>query len=45
LLEPFEKHLEKKGQYGYLGACGMTLTEGYGTLARGRAVAFTTVSV
>ena len=40
--EPFEKHLEKKGQYGYLGACGMTLTEGYGTLARGRAVAFTT---
>jgi hypothetical protein len=40
--EPFDKHVEKAGQYGYLGACGVTLKEGYGTLGTGSAVVFTT---
>lgn len=40
--EPFDNHIEKKGQYGYLGACGLTLAQGYGTLGTGNAVAFTT---
>ena len=40
--EPFDNHVQKKGQYGYLGACGVTLTQGYGILGMGRAVAFTT---
>ena len=40
--EPFDNYVEKKGQYGYLGACGLTLTKGYGTLGTGNAVAFTT---
>lgn len=40
--EPFENHVEKAGQYGYLGACGVTLKEGYGILGMGSAVAFTT---
>lgn len=40
--EPFENHVEKAGQYGYLGACGVTLKEGYGMLGMGSAVAFTT---
>jgi len=39
--EPFD-HQSKAGQYGYLGACGVTLKEGYGTLGNGSAVAFTT---
>lgn len=32
----------KAGEYGYLGACGVTLKEGYGVLGNGSAVAFTT---
>lgn len=40
--EPFENHVEKAGQYGYLGSCGVTLKEGHGILGMGRAVAFTT---
>ena len=38
---PFD-HEAKSGQYGYLGACGVTLKEGYGILGTGSAVAFTT---
>lgn len=38
---PFD-HESKAGQYGYLGACGITLKEGYGELDRGKAVAFST---
>jgi hypothetical protein len=38
----FEDHEVKAGEYGYLGACGVTLKEGYGTLGMGSAVAFTT---
>jgi hypothetical protein len=38
----FEDHETKAGEYGYLGACGVTLKEGYGTLGMGSAVAFTT---
>lgn len=40
--EPFDNHAQKKGQYGYLGSCGVTLAEGYGILGIGKAVAFTT---
>lgn len=40
--ESFDKHVEKAGQYGYLGACGITLKEGYGELGSSRAVVFTT---
>jgi len=40
--ESFDNHLEKAGQYGYLGACGVTLKEGYGELDNSRAVAFST---
>lgn len=40
--EPFDKHVEKAGQYGYLGACGTTLKDGYGILGTGSAVVFTT---
>ena len=39
--EPFDNHTKKKGQYGYLGACGVTLAEGYGILGNGSSVAFT----
>ena len=35
-------HEEKAGQYGYLGACGVTLKQGYGDLGMGSAVAFST---
>ena len=38
----FEDHEVKAGEYGYLGACGVTLKEGYGMLGNGSAVAFTT---
>ena len=38
---PFD-HEGKAGQYGYLGACGVTLKEGYGQLGSVDAVAFTT---
>ena len=39
--EPFD-HESKAGQYGYLGACGVTLKEGYGELGTGNAVVFST---
>ena len=39
--EPFD-YESKAGQYGYLGACGVTLKEGYGVLGTGTAVAFST---
>lgn len=35
-------HEEKAGEYGYLGACGVTLREGFGELGSGQAVAFST---
>jgi hypothetical protein len=38
---PFE-HEEHKGEYGYLGACGVTLAEGFGQLGSADAVAFST---
>lgn len=40
--EEFDKHIEKAGEYGYLGACGATLREGYGVLGTAQAVAFST---
>jgi hypothetical protein len=40
--EEFDKYVEKAGEYGYLGACGATLNEGYGVLGTAQAVAFTT---
>lgn len=40
--EPFENHKEKAGQYGYLGACGVTIDKGYGQLGSADAVVFTT---
>ena len=39
--EPFD-HEKHKGEYGYLGACGVTLDEGFGELGTASAVAFTT---
>ena len=38
----FDKHVEKAGEYGYLGACGVTLKEGYGELGMANAVVFNT---
>lgn len=40
--EKFEEHPKHAGRYNYLGACNATLTEGYGDLGIGRAVAFST---
>ncbi len=40
--EPFENHVEKAGQYGYLGACGVTLSKGYGMVGMGSGIVFTT---
>lgn len=39
--EPFD-HESKVGQYGYLGACGVTLKEGFGQLGAADAVVFST---
>ena len=41
-LEPFDNHVQKAGEYSYLGACGVTLKEGYGELGTATAVAFST---
>jgi len=41
-VDDFDKYVEKAGEYGYLGACGVTLKQGYGVLGHGSAVAFTT---
>ena len=38
---PFD-HEAKAGEYGYLGACGVTLKEGYGQLGSADAVVFST---
>ena len=38
---PFD-HEEKAGEYGYLGACGVTLKDSYGQLGSGNAVVFST---
>lgn len=40
--DDFDKHVEKAGEYGYLGACGVTLKEGYGELGMANAVVFNT---
>lgn len=31
--EPFENHKSQKGRYGYLGAAGVTLSDGFGSLS------------
>jgi len=41
-FDKFEEHVNKKGEYGYLGACNATLTEGFGQLGSADAVVFTT---
>lgn len=41
-VDNFEDHVNKKGQYGYLGACNATLTEGFGQLGSADAVVFST---
>jgi hypothetical protein len=38
---PFN-HQEKAGEYGYLGACGVTLKDGFGQLGESQAVVFNT---
>ena len=38
----FNDHVNKKGEYSYLGACNSTITEGYGQLGFGTAVVFST---
>ena len=38
----FEDHVNKKGEYGYLGACEATLGKGFGQLGGANAVAFST---
>ena len=38
---PFN-HQEKAGEYGYLGACGVTLKDGFGQLGESQAVVFST---
>ena len=41
-VDNFEDRDKKAGEYGYLGACHATLTEGYGTLGAASGVVFTT---
>ncbi len=38
----FDEHIEKAGEYGYLGACGVTLKDNYGELGNSSAVVFST---
>ena len=38
----FDDYKKSGGQYGYLGACEATLTEGYGELGNSNSVVFTT---
>ena len=40
--DSFDKHEAKAGEYGYLGACGVTTKKGYGQLGMADAVAFST---
>jgi hypothetical protein len=41
VVTPFD-HEEKAGEYGYLGACGVTLKDNYGELGSANAVVFST---
>jgi hypothetical protein len=41
-VDKFEDHVNKKGEYSYLGACNATLTEGFGQLGSADAVVFST---
>ena len=38
----FEDHVNKVGEYGYLGACNATLGAGYGSIGNGRGIVFST---
>ena len=38
----FDEYKNSEGEYGYLGSCHATITNGYGELGNGKAVAFTT---
>lgn len=38
----FKDHVNKIGEYGYLGACNATLTNSYGTVGNGRGVVLST---
>lgn len=38
----FDDHVNKSGEYSYLGACNATLNEGYGELGTASSVVFTT---
>ena len=40
--DKFEDHINRVGEYGYLGACNATLTNGYGELKQGASVVFNT---
>ena len=40
--ESFDDHVNNVGQYGYLGACNATLTNGHGVLGMGNGVVFST---
>jgi hypothetical protein len=41
-VDNFEDHVNKVGEYGYLGACNATLKNGYGELNEGSSVVFNT---
>ena len=41
-VDKFEDHVNKVGEYGYLGACNATITKGYGELKGATAVVFDT---
>ena len=40
--EKFDDYTNRKGEYGYLGACEATISKGYGTLGTASAVAMST---
>ena len=41
-VDKFEEHKTQKGQYSYLGACGLTLDKGYGVVGGNSGVVFST---
>jgi len=41
-VDNFDDHAQHKGEYGYLGACNMTLENKFGELGFGQAVVFNT---
>lgn len=41
-VENFEDHVNKVGEYGYLGCANATLTNSYGVLGNGKSVVFNT---